>query len=164
VDKPGRLADVDVGEAPERLATAMARLGAAAQVQVDVDPVGDGQRYSIAAPGFALEVVVDLKRWIGVELGVASGGRYWLAWSTDTDLYDTGAFGGEIADDIEILIDAILNGQARAGRVKNKVIAIFPTTDGYVIARQGRLGTSSSRTAAEEPSGVELTPLLSWAG
>ena len=154
---------VEVAEAPARIAAAMTRLGAAVGAEVDVSSVGDGHLYAITAQGFALEVVVDLSNWIGVKLGVADGGRYWLAWSTDTDLYDTGAFGGEIAEDIEQLVDAIISGQARVARIKRQVVA-FPTTEGYVVARQGRFGTSSSRIVADEPELADSTPLLAWAG
>jgi hypothetical protein len=119
-------------------------------VPVETSAEGDLATYLIDRPTYRAEVVVNPKRWLGIEFDLlGEGGSRVLHYRVDTDLYDISQpkhhwFADEIETDIVLLLEALAQKQLLVDLSSPRARMVVPSADGPVLIRKLRFGATAT--------------------
>jgi hypothetical protein len=142
-----------------RAAAAFARLAAMGVATKAADEEGS-RTYTGESKPFVVELSIHSGPSLDLRVGVADGGRYWFAWSRDSETY-----GEEVVlDDLDAFVTGLATEQVLVGRLRHKLVFTFPIRDGHVLSRRGWSKITYQRSSPTRPAIQGLVPLLAWAG
>jgi hypothetical protein len=134
----------------ERIAAAVQRMRAA-QLPVNVVTEGSAVRYEVTRPGYAVVVVVDPTRFVGLEFDLfGPDGSVRLHYFLDTGRRDISQpahawSAAATATDVVLLLEALAEGRVLSAMDGRRAAIIIPTGTGARIVKRGRLWTSTGR-------------------
>lgn len=108
----------------------------------------DSDVYMIKGQNYQAEVIINPKKWIGMNFNVSEGGEGKnLTYSLDTDLYNISdlqhrEFAKEIENDIASFLKLLGEKRIMKGTVNGRPSLVVPEKDGYSLIKAGRLFTS----------------------
>ncbi|MFF5262694.1 hypothetical protein ACFY4C_27500 [Actinomadura viridis] len=131
----------------ERIAASTDRLRSRG-VNVERSAIGREIRYEARRNAYRLSVIVDPRRFIGLEFDLlAEDGSVLLGYAVDTDLYDISrpafaALAMDVESDIVLFLDALADGRILLRRARPPSM-IVPTADGLRVLRRARFGMTT---------------------
>lgn len=123
-------------------------------------------RWELSVSTWKAIVVVDPKRWIGLEFEARDPMMdRRVTYDIGTDLYDITAnadrrFAGEIERDIVEFLDNLRNGAVMRGNEGRKTVLIFPLNGSYVRVVQSRLTTTAYRVEKIDTRGARYVAVV----
>jgi hypothetical protein len=132
---------------------------------------GSARTYWLFGAGFKIEVFTPPGQLFFMEIGVRDGSRWRFAYRLDTDLYPLAPPGSKFYDigaqtesNIRIFLASLVDGHARIGRAENKIVLVFPTSNGFIQVTVGRRAARSEELTTQPTTADGLIPLRDWQG